>query len=129
MTVWAPSTKRVAGDEDQVSGHYRPWYRAEQAGHLGKKRDGQEHAADGVADSASGDAGYLQVGDDAGMHDVGHRAGDAGEEVGRAGAGHRALYLPEVYRQVLAVRGSLQGDGGPVGLDRDDDAEEQEGRQ
>ena len=118
-----------AGYQHQVSGHDRGGYGGDQPRHLWQERRRDKDEGDEVADPPRSNAGGLGKGDDSRIDDVGHCAAEAGQQVADTGAHHPSLHLAEVHGPVIAPRHTLLGDGLAVGVDGENDGQEEEGGQ
>ena len=118
-----------SGYHNQIAGHHRAGDGAEQPGNFGQEGQDDENEADEVPHPQGGYAGDLGEGNDAGMDDNRHGAGDAGQEVADSGAGQGTLHLAEIDGAGVPPGHPLQSDGFAVGLYGDNQAQKEEGRQ
>ena len=121
--------EQVSAQHNKVPRHYRPWYGAEQPGHLGHKGHRNEDGADEVSTPEGGDAGGPDIRNGTRIDNKRHRSGDASQKIGHAGPGQRPLYLPKVNSPAVALGCPLLGNGFSIGLDGDYYAKEQKRRE
>ena len=125
ITACAPSTNRYPLRTMRYPAITGPGMALSSPDNLGRKATAMKIAPMRYPNPEGGDAGGPGIRSGTRIDYVRHCSGNAGHEIGHAGAGQRPLYLPKVDSPVVALSGPLLGNGFSVCLNRDYYAKEQ----